>query len=389
MATNKGRTSSFSRNFSAAPTSSIPGLKYGPNGTIFLSSGVPDLDKILGGGFHLGSLVMIMEDTEAPHHMLLLRNFMSQGLVHNQPILYASPSTNPRAFLGTLPTTLASKDDRSRNANADAEQKDLRIAWQYKKYLGENKPHIEERGVESRLATLTLDTNDLSRFYEISSPRASSCSSSSFNSSSIFQVDVLAGLVPLFNTLNVRRAILPAANGHFSARALTRFYATLVDGGVVPPPHSSASQPLLGTHPHIPTATTIVIPEKKRVGKKKGSKKEPRLDSSKIFYNPKQKVFDSFLGLGDYKKLTFPDGKFGLGFKRVCSTNGSLIGFGHAGLGGSTAYCDIGNRFAISVTLNKLSFGSVTRDIIQLVCSELELPIPEDYADSGLAAPIN
>jgi len=58
-------------------------------------------------------------------------------------------------------------------------------------------------------------------------------------------------------------------------------------------------------------------------------------------------------------------------------------------LGGSTAYCDISNRFAISVTLNKLSFGSVTREIIQFVCSELNLPVPEDYADTGLAAPIN
>ncbi|KAL7616451.1 hypothetical protein Lser_V15G02137 [Lactuca serriola] len=143
MATSKVRTSSFSKNFSAAPTSSVPGLKYGPNGTIFLSSGIPDLDKILGGGFHLGSLVMIMEDTEAPHHMLLLRTFMSQGLVHNQPVLYASPVKNPRAFLGTLPTTIVPKDDKSRNT--DAEQKDLRIAWQYKKYLGENKPHNEER----------------------------------------------------------------------------------------------------------------------------------------------------------------------------------------------------------------------------------------------------
>nr|KAJ0227580.1 hypothetical protein LSAT_V11C100031860 [Lactuca sativa] len=175
MATGKVRTSSFSKNFSAAPTSSVPGLKYGPNGTIFLSSGIPDLDsnpntpflyfikaskqydnnflmdelfllylEILGGGFHLGSLVMIMEDTEAPHHMLLLRTFMSQGLVHNQPVLYASPIKNPRAFLGTLPTTLVPKDDKSRNT--DAEQKDLRIAWQYKKYLGENKQHNEERG---------------------------------------------------------------------------------------------------------------------------------------------------------------------------------------------------------------------------------------------------
>lgn len=236
-------------------------------------------------------------------------------------------------------------------------------------------------GVESRLATLTLDTNDLSRFYEISSPRSSSCSSSSFNSSSIFQVDVLAGLVPLFNTLNVRRAILPAANGHFSARALTRYYAALVDGGVVPPPHSSSSQPPLGSHPHLPTSTPKGIPDKKH---KKGSKTEPKVDASKIFYNQKQKIFDSFLGVGDYKKLTFPDGKFGLGFKRVCSRDGSIIGFGHAGLGGSTAYCDISNRFAISVTLNKLSFGSVTRDIIQFVCSELNIPIPEDYADTGL-----
>lgn len=58
---------------------------------------------------------MVMEDIEAPHHMLLLRNFMSQGLVHNQPLLYASPSREPRAFLGTLPSPVLSKDDKSRD----------------------------------------------------------------------------------------------------------------------------------------------------------------------------------------------------------------------------------------------------------------------------------
>lgn len=142
MATSKVRTSSFSRKVSDAPASSVPGLKYGPNATIFLSSGIPDFDRILGGGFPLGSLVMIMEDTEAPHHMLLLRTFMSQGLVHNQPVLYASPSKDPRAFLGTLPSTLVSKDEKSHSS--DAEQ-GLRIAWQYKRYPGENKSHTEER----------------------------------------------------------------------------------------------------------------------------------------------------------------------------------------------------------------------------------------------------
>lgn len=69
--------------------------------------------EILGGGFPLGSLVMVMEDAEAPHHMLLLRNFMSQGLVHKQPLLYASPSRDPRGFLGTLPSPGSFKDDKS------------------------------------------------------------------------------------------------------------------------------------------------------------------------------------------------------------------------------------------------------------------------------------
>lgn len=135
MAMNKPRTSSFSRNVAAASSSQVPGLKHGPNGTIFLSSGIADLDRILGGGFALGSLVLVMEDSDAPHHMLLLRNFMSQGLVHDQPLLYASPAKEPRAFLGTLPTPVSSKDGKSRH---DTEQeKALRIAWQYKKYFGE------------------------------------------------------------------------------------------------------------------------------------------------------------------------------------------------------------------------------------------------------------
>ncbi|KAA3461610.1 elongator complex protein 4-like [Gossypium australe] len=137
MAAAKTRTSTFSRNLSTAAPSHGPGLKCGPNGTVFLSSGIPDLDKILGGGFPLGSLVMVMEDAEAPHHMLLLRNFMAQGLVLGQPLLYSSPARDPRGFLGTLPSPAASKDDKSRERDPDQE-KGLRIAWQYKKYFGEN-----------------------------------------------------------------------------------------------------------------------------------------------------------------------------------------------------------------------------------------------------------
>lgn len=40
---------------------------------------------------------------------------MSQGLVHNQPLLYASPAKEPRSFLGTLPSPSTSKDDKTRD----------------------------------------------------------------------------------------------------------------------------------------------------------------------------------------------------------------------------------------------------------------------------------
>lgn len=62
---------------------------------------------------------MVMEDPEAPHHMLVLRNFMAQGLVHRQPLIYASPAKDPRGFLGTLPNPMASKDEKSRVHDAE------------------------------------------------------------------------------------------------------------------------------------------------------------------------------------------------------------------------------------------------------------------------------
>ncbi|KAL5561440.1 hypothetical protein UlMin_031187 [Ulmus minor] len=104
------------------------------------TKGRPTSD-ILGGGFSLGSLVMVMEDAYAPHYMLLLRNFMSRGLVHNQPLLYASPSKDPRGFMGTLPNLGSSKDEKSSKRESDQE-KGLQIGWQYKKY-DENQHNFE------------------------------------------------------------------------------------------------------------------------------------------------------------------------------------------------------------------------------------------------------
>lgn len=274
-------------------------------------------------------------------------------------------------------------------------------------------------GVESRLAALTVDTNDLSKLSAISNrPDLPS----SFQPQQIAQ---LATTLPsVFNTLNVRRAIIPAANGHLSARALARYYAALADGGKIPPPHSSASKPLLGSHPQTPKLSSSKKPPKKRkcsigrkeatlpsisspksyeevpssedseVGEGRNTNRESssssydissnNVDSNlrthvpdKVYGNPR--IIDEFLGRGEYENLALPSGGFGLGFKRFSSNDGSSIAFGHSGMGGSTGFCDVTNRFSIAVTLNKMSFGGVTGKIVQLVCSELKIPVPDDF----------
>ncbi|XP_011082268.1 uncharacterized protein LOC105165093 [Sesamum indicum] len=266
-------------------------------------------------------------------------------------------------------------------------------------------------GVESRLATLTSDLDDIKKLSEVSD-RPGLPSSFQFQLQDLSQ---MASTLPaLFNTLHARRAIIPAANAHCSARALARYYAALVDQGAIPPPHSSSTQPRLGSHPHIPEFSS-----QKPTKKRKGSKHAHNTDSSKStnlsredsgktyteiptddsncngtisvaidgFGNDRKtvklfsnsKIHDAFMGVGEYENLTLPGGQFGLGFKRSYSEDGNLVGFGHSGMGGSTGYCDINHRFAIAVTLNKMNFGGVTAKVIQLVCSELNIPLPADF----------
>lgn len=225
--------------------------------------------------------------------------------------------------------------------------------------------------------------------------------------------EIVSTLPILFNTLNIRRAIIPAANGHCSARALARYYASLATGGLIPPPHSSMSKPLLGCHAHVPTFPSAKQSKKKWKMKEIVSANKHSLSSitngnsshtanhnhysivantegdwkniGRIFSNPK--ILDAFMGLGEYSDLVVPNGKFGLGFRNFYTATCNLSSFGHSGVGGSTGFCDIKHNFSIAITVNKMSLGGVTRSIVQLICSELNIPLPEEFSRFGEKGP--
>ncbi|CAB4314360.1 unnamed protein product [Prunus armeniaca] len=120
MSATKIRTSCFSPNFAAVNSPQIPGLKRGPNGTMFISSGILDLDKILGGGLSLGK----------PSH--------GDGRCR----------------------TLA-KDDKSSHRDPDQE-KGFRIAWQYKKYFWENQQSFDSQGGKAVCYVVVVQIENMS-----------------------------------------------------------------------------------------------------------------------------------------------------------------------------------------------------------------------------------
>lgn len=272
-------------------------------------------------------------------------------------------------------------------------------------------------GIEDRLASLTLDTEEVKTMKEAIEKQKATASVKSLTTpverfaepsdtamkqaapkdalGSGDAMSTITALPVLFNTLFVRRAIIPAANGHFSARALARYYGTLATEGLVPPV-SSSSEPPLGSHPYKPF-------DKKFDPLAKGSKKDgtKRTDrnakvvtdiespkavepssSARIFSNAR--IHDAFLGAGPYSNLAYTEEKFGLGFRRITSSDSNsreeVIGFGHSGVGGSTGFCYPAQNFAIAITLNKLSQGGVTAQIVRLITHEMGLPCPAMYS---------
>ncbi|KAF5205594.1 Beta-lactamase/transpeptidase-like protein, partial [Thalictrum thalictroides] len=199
-------------------------------------------------------------------------------------------------------------------------------------------------GVESRLATLSADMEEVEKIKSVNVNRP--------DLPSTFQPAEIARCFPtfaqIFSSLEVRQAIIPSANGHCTARALARYYGTLAAGGIVPPPYPPSNDTSQNND-----------------------------DVKRIFHN--LEIHDQFMGVGDYGDLNHPNGLFGLGFEMNHSKEG-LTGFGHSGMGGSDGFCDIKHNFAIGVTLNKMGLRAVTGHVVHLLCSELNVPVPLNYA---------
>jgi CubicO group peptidase (beta-lactamase class C family) len=140
-----------------------------------------------------------------------------------------------------------------------------------------------------------------------------------------------------FNDMAVRRACVPAGNGHFTARALAKMYAALAGDGSI-------------------GGVRLVSPERIR-----HMQRLMTADVDRVLGMPVPKGIGYFFG-GE------ADGTHG-------ATGPRTTAFGHAGAGGSVAFADPEAGLAVAVTVNKMAYPlpgeGTTLEICDLIRREL------------------
>lgn len=79
-----------------------PTTRQGPRGQTLISTGLSDLDKVLGGGLPLGCLLLLEEKGPSPHADNLIRLFVAQGAACGHRTLWL----RPRVPAGRTPPSL-------------------------------------------------------------------------------------------------------------------------------------------------------------------------------------------------------------------------------------------------------------------------------------------
>lgn len=106
----------------------IPGTKPSiKNAQLLVSTGMPSLDRLIGGGLPIGSMFVI----EAPYGVyseIMLKYFMAEGIVTSQPLIVGSLDVKPSQLIQEMPAVAADSIPRGESQNANEQ---MMIAWRY------------------------------------------------------------------------------------------------------------------------------------------------------------------------------------------------------------------------------------------------------------------
>ncbi|KAI8099970.1 Elongator complex protein 4 [Halteromyces radiatus] len=106
------------------------------NGQLLISTGVPSLDDILGGGLPVGTVLLVKEDRATTYAQLLLKYFMAQGISSGHHCTLVSKDEDPSEMARNLMWLASSDadmddDDLGNKTSNTGESDRMKIAWRY------------------------------------------------------------------------------------------------------------------------------------------------------------------------------------------------------------------------------------------------------------------
>ncbi|KAF6103193.1 elongator acetyltransferase complex subunit 4 [Phyllostomus discolor] len=107
------------------------------NGQLLVSTGLPALDQLLGGGLAVGTVLLIEEDKYNVYSPLLFKYFLAEGIINGHTLLVASAKENPADILQELPAPLLDDnckkefDEDAGDHKAPDSNIKMKIAWRY------------------------------------------------------------------------------------------------------------------------------------------------------------------------------------------------------------------------------------------------------------------
>lgn len=120
------------------------GVKSYANQQYSVSSGNQSLDHVLGGGFPIGSIVLLFEDSYSQFYAHFLKTFLGEGIVNEHKNLIIDPDTfrNKDYWLKFLPAVIKIRDTKDESKEDPKEKKEakqeLTVAWRYNNLLDED-----------------------------------------------------------------------------------------------------------------------------------------------------------------------------------------------------------------------------------------------------------
>ncbi|XP_004418611.1 PREDICTED: elongator complex protein 4 [Ceratotherium simum simum] len=107
------------------------------NGQLLVSTGLPALDQLLGGGLAVGTLLLIEEDKYNIYSPLLFKYFLAEGIINGHTLLVASSKEDPADILQELPAPLLNDNCKKEfgedvcNHKTSESNIKMKIAWRY------------------------------------------------------------------------------------------------------------------------------------------------------------------------------------------------------------------------------------------------------------------